>query len=363
MRILALALLIGCSDSPHTPDGGAGGADAAACEQQAALEQAMRDALDAAATDPAITTVPDFTVLLETNAGRSFAHSHGASTATTVYESASTSKWVTAAVILDAVDRGMLALDTKANDLLPYWAETTVTLRDLLSFTSGFHDEPLCINAPNASFATCVEAIYTRNASNGIAAGSQFYYSSTHMQVAGQMTITASQAASWTAVFDAFKARTGLFGSAAYDLPSATNPRLAGGMHWTATDYQAFLRALVAGDVLSSASRAQLFANQRGAATVAYSPSLAATSIGEDWSYGLGNWLECPDAKTANSYDCGEGHRNSSAGAYGAYPFIDFDHRYFGIVARQGGLGTFPEGLRLFRSIEPLAVQWAAACP
>jgi hypothetical protein len=170
------------------------------------------------------------------------------------------------------------------------------------------------------------------------------------------MTMNAKAVASWTAVFDDFKARTGLFPTSVFDLPSAGNPRLAGGMHWSADEYLGFLRALVAGRLLSPAAQAELFTNQRGGATVAYSPTLA---LGEDWAYGLGNWLECPTAKTAGSFDCGAGHRNSSPGAYGAYPFIDFDDRYLGILARQGGLRTYPEGVETFRAVQPLIQQWA----
>ena len=99
-----------------------------------------------------------------------------------------------------------------------------------------------------------------------------------------------------------------------------------------------------------------------GAAAVASSPIIMA--FGEDWAYGLGNWLECPTAMGAGSFDCGAGHRNSSPGAYGAYPFIDFDRDYFGVLAREGTLGTFREGLAVFRAIEDLADQWAAKrCP
>ena len=53
--------------------------------------------------------------------------------------------------------------------------------------------------------------------------------------------------------------------------------------------------------------------------------SPALNAFNQDWSYGFGNWLECPTAMGANTFDCGSGHRNSSPGAYGAYPFIDFD--------------------------------------
>ena len=98
--------------------------------------------------------------------------------------------------------------------------------------------------------------------------------------------------------------------------------------------------------------------DHRGTATVAYSPAIE--SLGEDWSYGLGNWLECAEATGGTAFDCGSGHRNSSPGAYGSYPFLDFDHRYFGILARQGSVGTFPEGVAIFRAVEALAVKWAA---
>jgi CubicO group peptidase (beta-lactamase class C family) len=334
-------------------DAGQGDA-ASACQ---AITPAIGSLLDTAAKDPKITDNPDFTLLLETEDGRSYAHSNGPSTASTVYESASTSKWISAAIILDLVDQGLLTLDTKAHDLLPFWLETTVTLRQLLSFTDGFYDEPTCLNQGNADFETCVASIYTKNAPTAPPAGTAFQYSSTHLQVAGLMAMKAKNVTSWKAVFDAWKASTKLFPTATYDLPSEKNPRLAGGVRWNANEYLGFLRALAKGQILAPATRAALFANQRGNATLTKSP--AYSGVAEDWSYGLGNWLECPGAKQIGSYNCGEGHRNSSAGAYGAYPFIDFDHHYFGILARQGKLGTGFEGVLVVRAAEAPITQWA----
>jgi len=361
-------------DAGGLPDGGDAGTDAggeldagldagalpdSGCtpDQLAALEQTIGAKLDAASEDPDITSTPDFTLLLETEDRRTYSHSHGASSATTSYESASTSKWVTAVVILDLVDQGALTLDTKAHDLLPFWTEDTVTLRHLLSFTSGFNDEPLCLNGGGYDFETCIQNIYTQNSATAPAAGSQFYYASTHLQVAGLMAMKAVGASSWDGLFDAWKTHTGLFPTSTYDLPSATNPRLAGGMHWTADEYLAFLRALDKGQLLQPATQQALLANQRGSAAVVASPAWDKEQ--EDWSYGLGNWLECPTAKVLGGFDCGAGHRNSSPGAYGAYPFIDFDHHYFGILARQGDRGKGFEGIDLFRAAGPEITQWA----
>jgi CubicO group peptidase (beta-lactamase class C family) len=324
--------------------------------QIAQLEQDMTSALTATTTDA------DFTLMLESADGRNYSYSTGQSTSTTSYESASTSKLVTAVVILSLIDRGTttLTLDSRPQDLISFWTPTAgnpasaITLRHLLSFASGFYTEPLCINAAIANFNTCVQNIYNTNINNNIVPGSEFYYSGTHLQIAGLMAINAGGYADWTAMFDDFKTRTGLFSHSTYDLPSSSNPRLAGGMHWIAEDYLAFLQALYSGRILSANMSAELWANQRGAATVVNSPIL--TAMGEDWGYGLGNWVEC---KTP-SFNCGSSlQRNSSPGAYGAYPFIDFENRYFGILARQGAQGTFANGINLFRTVETTANKWA----
>jgi CubicO group peptidase (beta-lactamase class C family) len=325
--------------------------------QLASLEQQLATALDAAAQDPSITSEPDVTLLLESENGHGFAHSHGSSSASSSYESASTSKLVSAVVILDLVEQGVLSLESKPHDLISWWTgESAMTLRDLLSFRSGFNDEPLCINVGGASYETCVQSIYDGNLAANIAPGTQFYYASTHLQIAGLMAMTAT-GKTWSQIFAAWQAKTGLFPTGVYDLPSSTNPRLAGGMHWTGEEYLALLRGLYHGTLLTPALRTELFANQRDSATVENSPLISAYN--EDWAYGLGNWLECPAAIGPNTFDCGSGHRNSSPGAYGAYPFLDFDHDYIGMLARQGDLGTFREGLAVFRAVEAVATQWA----
>jgi CubicO group peptidase (beta-lactamase class C family) len=323
---------------------------------------AQLDALEAAmsSTLAQTSTNADYTLLMESFDGRSYSHSRGNSSGQTRYESASTSKWVTAATILSLVDRGFLSLDSHPQDFIDFWRlpadhpANSLTLRQLLDFTSGFYDEPLCENLPTADFTTCVENIFQKNLAYRIPPGTQYYYSSTHLQIAGLMAIRARGFSTWGQVFDEFRARTGLFPTSSYDLPSASNPRLAGGMHWTGEEYLGFLRALAHRQVLSDRLSAQLFSYQRGNAQVIKSPAVDASGL--DWGYALGNWVEC----ASTHYNCGE-HigRNSSPGAYGAYPFIDFDHGYFGLVARQGPLGTAFEGVNLFNAVAAGAAQWA----
>ena len=320
----------------------------------------MAQALDAGAEDPNVTREPNFTLALETADGHRFVHSHGDSTLAQSYESASTSKWVAATVILDLVDGGRLHLSDEPSAYLPFWEAKGVTLAQLLAFTSGFSQEPLCLNLPRANFAECVQQAYELNVDGAPAPGSEFDYSSVHLQIAGLMAVRATAAEGFGAVFAAWQEKTGLFPSGAFDLPSRDNPRLAGGMHWTGEEYLAFLRALYHEELLQPATRRAMLEPQRGGAKVVGSPTLDA--LGQDWAYGFGNWLECPTAVGADTFDCGSGHRNSSPGAYGAYPFIDFEHRYFGILARQGTLGTFREGDALFGVVAGDAARWAAAC-
>jgi hypothetical protein len=327
--------------------------------QLAWLEQAMN------ATLATVNTDADFSLLLESFDGRRYHYARGGATPARSYESASTSKWVSAAVILSLVDRGFLSLESRPQEFLEFWRlpadhpGQAITLRQLLAFTSGFSEEPLCLNLPNVDFAACVQSIYLANRDRRVVPGSEYHYASSHLQIAGLMALRARGLANWNELFAEFQARTGLFPTSRYDLPSARNPRLAGGMHWTGEEYLGFLRALRERRVLSDLMAAQLFSDQRGTARVAYSPALGST--GADWSYGLGNWLEC----ASPVYNCGPGlHRNSSPGAYGAYPFIDFAQGYFGMLARQGGLGTGFEGVAVVRSIEAWAGKWARrSCP
>jgi CubicO group peptidase (beta-lactamase class C family) len=337
-------------------------ASGACATQRARLERDMSAALQQSATDPSITSSPDFTLALEAADGQRFVYSHGASSLDTRYESASTSKWVTAAVILDLVDQGVLSLDSQPSEWLPYWNVPGVTLARLLSFTSGFSLEPSCVNLPNADFAGCVHQAYDLNTPNDPVPGSRFEYSSTHLQVAGLMAIRAAGAASWAELFARWQARTRLFPTGVYNLPSSSNPRLAGGMHWTGSEYLDFLHAIQDGLLLESGTRAAMLDNQRGSATVDAAGSPVLDRLGQDWAYGFGNWLECPSALGPNTFDCGAQHRNSSPGAYGAYPFVDFDHDYVGMVARQGGVGTYPEGIALFGVVAEQAARWADAC-
>ncbi|MCI2284236.1 beta-lactamase family protein [Colwellia sp. MSW7] len=314
-------------------------------------EQNMHAALDTANTDT------DFTMLIESNNGTQFTHSTGESTNSTFYRSASTSKIVTATVILSLVQQGVLSLDDHPQNYIEFWPSTgnhaLITLKHLLSFTSGLSEEPLCLNLPNANFTDCVESILNKNSSIS-SPGTEFYYASTHLQIAGLMAIRASGLSNWQQVFNNFTLETQLFSHAVYDLPSQSNPRLAGGMHWQATEYLDFLRALYQQQVLSAELIDIMMSDHTNNANFVYSPVSDDDNLSH-WHYGLGLWLEC----SSDVLNCTTPKRVSSLGAYGAYPFIDFEHKYFGIIAREGNLGTSIEGYKVWTLVENELAEWA----
>lgn len=343
--LVVSTLFIGCSEDNSTES----------AKQDvngvAEIEAKIRNDLDSYNIDT------DFTLMIKAENGRVFIHSTGNSSETTSYESASTSKVVTAAVVLSIVKDGVLSLEDHPQDYISAWPSSDnlsdIKLKHLLSFTSGLVDEPICINAAISNLETCVERIAIKN-SNSIEPGEEFYYASTHLQVAGLMAVKASGLSSWQEVFENFKSDTGLFSSSSYDLPSLQNPRLAGGMHWTAEEYLEFLEAVYNEDILNSELIDQMTSDQIQDATIGYSPAFENTE--EDWHYGFGNWIECH----SNPNNCIQKTRISSAGAYGSYPFIDYENEYYGIVAMQGALGTGFQGYELFESVSPELEIWAS---
>lgn len=332
------------------------------------LESDMNSILSGVSTDV------DFSFAVDRQDGRRYTYNRGTSTLQTSYESASTSKLVSAAIILRQVEKGYLNLTDKPQDRIPGWPISNsdplynLTLAQLLSFTSGLTDEPACLNLPGAHFETCVNTIATLNAGNGNIPGAAFHYGSAHLQVAGLMavkayaTATSNPTATWQDLFTEAKTMSGLFPTSTYDLPSASNPRLAGGMHWTGEEYLAFLSALKDGTLLNASSMNQMLADHTASAMIIYSP-IALTppnGLGENWHYGLGHWIEC-ESPASSPFTCSAStSRVSSPGAYGAYPFWDRTHNYTGIVARQGTIGTFPNGIAIERAVRTKVEEWGS---
>ncbi len=111
---------------------------------------------------------------------------------------ASASKWVTSTVILSLVAEGKLTLEDTTSKWLGWiGARGQITLRQLLTFTSGLRDN-LCLYNPLTTFNKCVTAIHKNGLKN--VPGKVFYYAGAHMHVAGLMAQKAAGKA-WAQIF------------------------------------------------------------------------------------------------------------------------------------------------------------------
>jgi CubicO group peptidase (beta-lactamase class C family) len=337
-----------------------------AVSQSGAL-QALESEMGAALSSVAVSDREDFSYAVERLDGRRYTFSRGGSTLQTSYESKSASKLVSAVIILRLVEQGTLALSDQPQKYIEAWPISGgdplagMTLAHLLSFTSGLrHDrDPDCLNQGNSDFEDCVLTVASDNAGNGNVPGQAFFYASGHLQVAGLMAVKA-RGLSWQDIFTEFRSQTGLFPASPFDAPSVTNPNLAGGMHITGEDYMAFLKSLRSGQLLNSASMAQLLADRTAGIPLVYSPIFSGigggAALGEDWHYGFGLWHECQSA----TFNCAAGARVSSPGALGSYPFWDRNRGYTGIVVRKGAFGTLTTGIAIERAVRAKVEAWAA---
>lgn len=358
------ALVVGCGGS--APEYSATAADknpatpAPAASCSVAQIEAEMDALLAEADSEV-----DFSFAVERRDGRRYEFSRGDSTLQTLYESKSTSKLVTAVIILRLVEQGYLSLSDRPQDYIESWpiesndALSGITLAQLLSFTSGLTVDPPCLEAADSDIETCVTSIADASAGNDVTSGQEFFYASGHLQVAGLMAIEARDEAGWQAVFAEFQSQTGLFPSSGYDYPSSSNPALAYGMLFTGEDYLGFLKGLKRGQLLNRASMSQLLADHTAFVPMVYSPIFSGIGggpgLGEDWHYGFGLWHEC----RSPTFDCVAGTRVSSPGALGSYPFWDRSKGYTGIVVRAGEFGTTLNGIEIERSVRESVEHWA----
>ncbi len=306
------------------------------------LEQEIGASLDA------INSNIGFTLTLVAENGHEFTYSIGDSDLDTHYESASTAKWITSTIIMWLVQSEVLSLDDNPQNYIATWPESGVlsqiTLRNLLSFTSGLNVSPTCTYSVNADFESCVAQIAVENINNNVP-GETYHYNSAHMQVAGLMAIKALNVDTWQDVFKQFQAEFNVFGNSAYNLPSESNPILAGGMTWTTRDYREFLKKLIALEIVNQNALTEMSSNQTGSINIANSP----------WSYGLGVWVECPLSQPA----CNRASRISSPGSYGSYPFIDLHHNYYGLIAMQGPNETINHIYPIFSNIVKKLESWA----
>ncbi len=261
---------------------------------------------------------------------------------------ASSSKMITAGVLLRLDDDGLLDLDAPVADVVEWGAANPdITPAQLISNSSGLvgllpnplYGPYLCQYVAAGTLQACAERIFTTgDDDDDIAApDSEYRYGGAQWQVAGGVAEAASEK-SWAQLIDEIYVQPcGLdalsfnnhFGQLAGDpfkypdafaadpsnLSPSDNPNMEGGAYITTGDYGALLlmhlRSGMCGDVrvLSEDAVDRMHADR-----------IAVAYDGDAWNpdtgYGMGWWV---DRETG---------RISDGGAYGSVPWLDLDDGY-----------------------------------
>ena len=289
-----------------------------------------------------------------------------------VVETASTSKWPMAMMFAGLVADGTISsLDALASEYVPWWSKDTscrnasacdakgnITVRHLLSFTSGFDDGETagggaapgksCMDDanPKGGYEGCAKELYHTYNLTG-RPGATFGYSSLHLQLMGAVAMHAS-GLGVQEIFAKYYVK-------AYGMNETTcgkggvNPEFAVCLQTTGADYQKFLAAQLSGSVVGQDI---ILESEKD-----YTPFLRNNPFLPYGMYSFGHWLECFDSAAGYTAACEAAAVHCDPGAFGFYPLIDRKNGYWmQVVAFETDLrypfSGIPEYLRL--AIKPL---------
>lgn len=251
----------------------------------------------------------------------------GQYTADTVIPIASSSKWLSGAVIMSLIDDKILDLDKPVGEYLPSLPDDKkkITIRRLFSHTSGLPGDVLAAENWLISMDEAVKRI--GEAKLEAEPGAEFRYGQASMQLAAAAACKAS-GKTWHELFQARIAgpcemKHTQFGR----LAAAPNPLVAGGASSTLRDYGAFLTMIAdkgvykGKRVLSEKAVAEMLADQTGKARMV---SASLNRMLHANGYGIGNWV---DRKSKD----GQPVASSSPGAFGFVPWVDQERRVVGV--------------------------------
>ncbi len=283
-----------------------------------------------------------------------FQRSYGNFTPSTRVAVASASKMVSGLVFFALIGKGELSLDSTTGDVLGWTApKDTITLRHLLSFTSGLPPEAACTSNFVTTLGACVDDIATKDPL--AEPGTRFDYGSVHLHVAARMAEIAT-GKSWETLFDeTVRAPLGLPKDVAYFAGprrgvGQQNPLVAGGMRASMDEYAKILAEVYKRGTGVVAAPPALFDAQKiepYRVTVGTSP---VAKFGYDWRYGLTAWLQC----SSPAVGC---ESISSPGAFGFTPWLDRSKGYYAILGMQLDRSTddvVEFSVRLEQDLEPL---------
>jgi len=303
--------------------------------------------------------IPDCVVTVGDQDGLLFSYSKGRTNPRTQMPIASSTKWIAGVAIMSVVaDKSVpgLELDTKAADLLPFWTKdpsdlrSTVTLRQMLGFVSGFEGGDNC---GTRDFMQCAEHTYN-TARLTTPPGTAMEYNSIHLRFAGAMAVAATR----TPMDEIVRERVFLPARMVNTVWSNdANPELSGGLSSTAEDYDRFLHGYFSESLIPASARTAMETDQYPDASFGG----YALFMGH---YGLANWFECLLYLGVWRPECDRASIHTSPGIYGWYPVVDRTNKYYFQIAFAGGAVVGPaESAYMRLAIKPTIDAIIAGAP
>ncbi|RFS19989.1 class A beta-lactamase-related serine hydrolase [Chitinophaga silvatica] len=263
---------------------------------------------------------------------------------------ASSSKWLSAAVLMSLVDEGKLNLTDTIGKFLRIYTNNHkghITIAQLLSHTSGFpgsstqgYESNVLISLAQATDQIAMHVDLQNEP------GTNFCYGGLSMQIAGRICEIVSKKGWKMLAAEKIFTPCGMTNT---DYGITSNPQIAGGVRSTGNDYIKFLDMMMnkglaynGKQVLSESAVEAIEKGYIGNATIEYSPYPAQLLKSRNF-YGLGNWRDVTD----NNDNLIE---NSSPGLFGTHPWINRSKRMTGIVLAfmdKGFIRTAPTCLEI----------------
>jgi CubicO group peptidase (beta-lactamase class C family) len=268
----------------------------------------------------------EFVILVYKDGKVIFSKSAGEFTAKSQAPIASSSKWLTAALIMALVDDGKISLDDKISKHLPIFTKYSkgfITIRQCLSHLTGIEAEPIKLAnfVKRNKYNSLEEEIEEFASKREIVSnpGLAFSYSNVGMNIAGRYIEVALKRGFEQLMQEKILRPLQMRGTNFSSL-NAINP--SGGAQSTANDLMNFCSMLLnkgmfnGKRVLSEESVKLLLQTQTTSAMIKYAPKSA-----EGYNYALGSWVLQTDQN-------GNATVLASPGLFGTWPMIDLCRNY-----------------------------------
>lgn len=261
---------------------------------------------------------------------KSFASGTDKIVATTRIKISTSSIWLASAAILAVTEHNNISIDTEIGKILPQFKgeKGKVTIRQLLSHTSGYPTNTIYLKNKSITLAQCVDSI-AQFTSLSHAPGKSFAYGGVSIQIAARAAEVISKK-SWEQLFYEYIGKPCQM--TVTDFGKAKSVSVGEGAYSSAKDYSHFMKMILnkgnfnGTKVLSEKTVQEMLTDQTGGLPLGYVPYLYKT-LQNSRFYGLGVWIDRIDPKTkmATEVNC--------QGNKGFTPWLNTCKKLIGVFA------------------------------